>query len=54
MKTKCNYQHPTMQVIILQQQQDLLVGTAEEPAGGPKADFMLNPGIGETEDEAQS
>lgn len=54
MKTKCNYQHPTMQVIIMHQQQHLLVGTAEEPAGGPKADFMLNPGIGETEDEAQS
>lgn len=51
MKQKHSYQHPEMHIINLQHQNHLLAGSGEQPAGGPSANFMSNPGIGETDEE---
>ena len=48
MKQKHSYQHPEMHIISLQHQSHLLAGSGEQTAG-PRADFMSNPEIGETE-----
>ena len=48
METKKNYQSPEVQVHRVKVESHLLSGTT---VGGPSADFIPDPGVGDTDDE---